>query len=200
LIKSATAACLTASERSWLETIDTSIVAYLNDHFPDPTSLSQGILHGDLSFEHVRLLSDRDVYFFDFGDMSWGPVAHELALFLRSFQDSPISFERWADLRSWLLAGYRATRVFTAEDEAAIDVFLLNRVVAEAKYILELNGDQASATGAAVIKSGYRLAEVVLRRGHLAIDPTRQSRPRADQTQVGLRPAAFATNSRSTRL
>jgi hypothetical protein len=92
---------------------------------------------------------------------------------LRSFQDPPISFERWAGLRSWLLEVYRATRVFTAKDERAIDVFLLNRVVAEAKYILELNGDEASANGAAAIKSSYRLAEVVLRNGHLAVDQTR---------------------------
>ncbi len=162
LMESPTAECFSASERSWFEATDTALLAYLDANFPDPGSLSQAVLHGDLSFEHVRMLPNRDVYFFDFGDMCWGPVAHELAQFLRGFRDVAISPDRWADLRRWLLEGYRSRRVFTTADAAAIDVFLLNRVVALAKYVLELNGDQASVSGAEAIKSAYRLAQTVL--------------------------------------
>lgn len=172
LIQSPTAECFTAAERSWFEAIDAALVVYLGDHFPDPASLSQAVLHGDLSFEHVRLLPNREVYFFDFGDMCWGPVAHEFAQFLRGFRDAPISFERWAHLRRWLLEGYRSRHEFTGTDAAAIDVFLLNRVVALAKYILDLNRDTASTNGAEAIKSAYRLAEAVLRKRHLAIGRT----------------------------
>lgn len=163
LIESPTAIHFTATERSWLDTIDSALGTYLDSHYPDPASLSQTVLHGDLSFEHLRLLPNGEVYVFDFGDMCWGPVAHELAQFLRSFQDAPISFERWADLRHWLLEGYRARHVFTATDAAAIDVFLLNRVPAMVEYILELNGNNASASSAETIKGAYRLAEAMLR-------------------------------------
>jgi Ser/Thr protein kinase RdoA (MazF antagonist) len=169
---SPTAAGFTSAERSWLRAVDAALVAYLDDNFPDPTSLSQAVLHGDLSFEHVRLRPNGAVYFFDFGDMCWGPVAHELAQFLRGFHDVPISFERWADLRCWLLEGYRSRHVFTATDAAAIDVFLLNRAVALAKCILELNADKASASSAEAIKNTYRLAEAVLHKRHRAAGRT----------------------------
>lgn len=170
LITSATASCFTAAERAWLEATDDALIGYLAEQFPDPASLSQSVLHGDLSFEHVRMLPNREVYIFDFGDMCWGPVAHELAQFLRDFRHSDISFERWADLRCWLLEGYRSQRLFTQTDEDAIDTFLLNRVVALAKYILELNPATASATGAKAIKEAYRLAEAVLDRRHIGPD------------------------------
>ncbi len=164
LINSPTAEWFTTAELTWIAAIDTRLIAYIDDHLPDPSSLSQAVLHGDLSFEHVRLLPDRQVYFFDFGDMCWGPVAHELAQFLRGFRDTPISFERWADLRRWLLEGYRSRRVFTATDAAAIDAFLLNRVVALAKYVLELADDSENASGnaAEVIKNAYQLADTML--------------------------------------
>lgn len=55
--------------------------------------------------------------------------------------------------------------MFTTTDEAAIDVFLLNRVVALAKYVLELNANQASVSGVETIKSAYRLAETLLTKG-----------------------------------
>lgn len=75
----------TTAEKSWLRAIDTALLAHLDASFPDPAALSQAVLHGDLSFEHVRFLPSREVYFFDFGDMSWGPIAHELAWFLQGF-------------------------------------------------------------------------------------------------------------------
>lgn len=168
LIRSPTGGCFSAAERSWFRVIDGELVAFLGSYFPDPASLSEAVLHGDLSFEHVRLLATGDAYFFDFGDMCWGPVAHELAQFLRGFRDASISFERWAQLRSWVLEGYRSGQVFTATDAAAIDVFILNRVVAVSKYILELNPENPSAAGAQAIKSAYRLAEAVLRKRHLS--------------------------------
>jgi Ser/Thr protein kinase RdoA (MazF antagonist) len=166
LINSPIAGCFTAAERQWIAAIDTACVAYVDANFPNPESLAHAVLHGDLSFEHVRLLPNREVYFFDFGDMCWGPVAHELAQFLRGLFDAPISFERWADLRRWLLEGYRSLHMLTATDAAAIDVFLLNRVVALAKFIRELNADQATADGAEAIMTAYRVAEAVLRKRH----------------------------------
>lgn len=162
LMASPTAACFTADERSWLRATDTGLGAYVDANYPDPSSLSHAVLHGDLSFEHVRLLPNGEVYFFDFGDMCWGPVAHELAQFLRGLGDAAISFERWADLRRWLLEGYRSRRVFSAMDEDAIDVFLLNRALAMVRYILELSGDKASNNGAEAIRSTFRVAEAVL--------------------------------------
>jgi Ser/Thr protein kinase RdoA (MazF antagonist) len=158
----------TTAEKSWLRAIDTALLAHLDASFPDPAALSQAVLHGDLSFEHVRFLPSREVYFFDFGDMSWGPIAHELAWFLQGFRSAPISFERWADLRRWLLEGYRSRNGFTETDAAAIDVFLLNRAVGLAKYIVELNTNEPSPATAEAIRSTYLLAEAVLQQRHLS--------------------------------
>jgi Ser/Thr protein kinase RdoA (MazF antagonist) len=172
LIESPTAECFTTAEKSWLRAIDTELLAHLETNFPDPAALTQAVLHGDLSFEHVRLLLNRQVYFFDFGDMCWGPAAHELAWFLRGFYNGPISFERWSNLRRWLLEGYRSRHLFTEADAAAIDVFLLNRAVGLANYIIELNANEVSPDAADAIRNTYRLAEAVLQRHHLPADRT----------------------------
>ncbi len=83
-------------EQLWLRTIDQRAVAFVQQHFPDPAALSMAVLHGDLNFEHIQFLADGTPYLFDFGDMCWGPIAHELAvLFLNTFCDSEVSFAQW---------------------------------------------------------------------------------------------------------
>lgn len=167
LVAAPTSVCFNQDERAWLKSVDADLVTYIDAHFPAPTSLTQAILHGDLSFEHVRLLPNGQVYLFDFGDMCWGPVAHELGQFIRSFRDSPITFERWAGLRHWLIEGYCTHRSLTAADIEALDLFILNRIVAQASYILELSGDEVSPEGAAVIKRTYELAASMLSGRHV---------------------------------
>lgn len=167
LVESPIASRFAPDELTWLRSVDVALVDYLAATYPDPASLSQSVLHGDLSFEHVRLLPNGEVYFFDFGDMCWGPVAHEVAQLLRGSYSPGITFDRWSDLRRWFLEGYRSRRVFTPLDAGAIDVFLVNRVVALAKYIVELNLGNPSSDGSEAIKAAYRLAEAVLRGRHL---------------------------------
>lgn len=168
LVAAPTSVCFTLDEQAWLKSVDADVVAYIDAHFPAPDSVTEAILHGDLSFEHVWLLPNGQVYVFDFGDLCWGPVAHELGQFLRSFRDSPIPFDRWAELRHWLTEGYNALRSLTAADIEAIDLFILNRIVAQASYILELSGNEVSPGGAEVIKRTYALAASMLSGRHLA--------------------------------
>ncbi|WP_172836235.1 phosphotransferase [Microlunatus soli] len=166
LIESPTARYFSRAERSWISSIDTALIDYLAGNYPEPRSLTFAVLHGDLAFEQVRLLPDGEVYFFDFGDLSWGPVAHELAQFLRGFAAEPIPRQRWLDLKAGLLAGYRSEHSLSVADEDAIEVFLLNRVLAVARYVLELHGNSAAPGGAEVIKQGYRLAAEILHGPH----------------------------------
>ena len=166
LVAAPTSVCFTQDERAWLKSVDADVGAYIDAQFPAPGSVTQAILHGDLSFDHVWLLPDGQVYLFDFGDLCWGPVAHELGQFVRSFRDTPITFERWAELRHWLTEGYSAHRSLTAADSEAIDLFILNRIVAQASYILELSGDEVSPGGATVIKRTYALAASMLSGRH----------------------------------
>jgi Ser/Thr protein kinase RdoA (MazF antagonist) len=167
LVAAPTSVCFTQDERIWIKSVDADAIAYIDACFPAPGSVTQAILHGDLSFEHVRLLPDGQVYLFDFGDLCWGPVAHELGQFLRSLRDIPISFRRWAELRRWLIESYSTHYALKKGDIEAIDLFILNRIVAQARYILELSGDEVSPQGAAVIKCTYALAASMLSGHHI---------------------------------
>jgi Ser/Thr protein kinase RdoA (MazF antagonist) len=159
LVAAPTATCFTLEELAWLRTIDAAAVSFITTRYPPPTAVACAILHGDLNFEHIRLLPNGHVYLFDFGDLCWGPVAHDLGQFLQCiYRDSSISFVRWAELRGWLVAGYTSYRSLTRAEIDAIDLFVINRIVAQAKYILELSGEEASPQGAAAIKHTYALA------------------------------------------
>ncbi len=74
------------------------------------------------------------------------------------YRDSAISFERWEALRAWLVAGYTSQRGLTPPDIEAINLFVVNRIVSQARYILELSSEAALPHGAAAIKRTYQLA------------------------------------------
>ena len=166
LVAAPTAMWFTHEELAWLKVIDADAVSYINTHYPPPRAVAHAILHGDMNFEHIRLLPEGRVYLFDFGDLCWGPVAHDLGQFLQCiFRDSAISFTRWEELRTWLVAGYISHRPLAIADIEAIDLFVINRIVSQAKYILELAGEEASPQGAAAIKRTYELAGYLVNRG-----------------------------------
>jgi Ser/Thr protein kinase RdoA (MazF antagonist) len=150
-------------EQLWLRTIDQRAVAFVQQQFPDPATLSMAVLHGDLNFEHIQFLTDGTPYLFDFGDMCWGPIAHELAvLFLNTFCDSEVSFSQWEAIQQRILTGYSAQRHLSDLDQAMISVFIVNRVVARAQYSVELAHEAHMAMNWKDMKQTYRLVEYLL--------------------------------------
>ena len=152
-------------EQVWLRTVDERALAYLQQHYPDPATLSLALLHGDLNFEHIQFLPDGTPYLFDFGDLCWGPVAHELGVFfLNTFCGNELSFSRWEAMRQRILAGYRSTRFLSDLDEAMIPVFMVNRVLAAAHYGVELVEKAGMEWDWKGNKRAYRMAEYLLNR------------------------------------
>jgi Ser/Thr protein kinase RdoA (MazF antagonist) len=150
-------------EQLWLRTIDQRAVAFVQQQFPDPAALSMAVLHGDLNFEHIQFLADGTSYLFDFGDMCWGPIAHELAvLFLNTFCDSEVSFAQWEAMQQPILTGYRTQRHLSDLDQAMITVFIVNRVVAWAQYSVELAQEAHMAINWKDMKQSYSLVEYLL--------------------------------------
>jgi Ser/Thr protein kinase RdoA (MazF antagonist) len=150
-------------EQAWLRSIDQRAEAYIQQQYPDPAALSMALLHGDLNFEHIQFLADGTPYLFDFGDMCWGPIAHELAvLFLNTFCDSAMSFSQWDALCQHILMGYSAKRHVSQLDQAMISVFIVNRVVGRAHYAVELVTEAHMAIDWQGMKRTYELAEYLL--------------------------------------
>ena len=151
------------AEQEWLHTIDRRADAYIQQQYPDPAALSMALLHGDFNFEHIQFLADGTPYLFDFGDMCWGPIAHELAvLFLNTFCDSAMSFAQWEALKQRILIGYSAKRHISQLDHAMIALFIVNRVVARARYAVELVTEAQMLLDWPGIKRTYELAEYLL--------------------------------------
>jgi Ser/Thr protein kinase RdoA (MazF antagonist) len=156
-------ALIPPERQDWLRTIDQRACAYIRQCYPDPAGLAMAILHGDLNFEHIRFFADQMPYVFDFGDMCWGPIAHELAvLFLNTFCDSEMSFAAWELLQQRFLKGYSARRPISQHDRAMISVFIVNRVVGRARYGLELAHDTRITFDWPGTERTYRLAEYLL--------------------------------------
>jgi Ser/Thr protein kinase RdoA (MazF antagonist) len=150
------------AEQEWLRTIDRRAEAYIKQ-YPDPAALSMALLHGDLNFEHIQFLADGTAYLFDFGDMCWGPIAHELAvLFLNTFCDSAMSFSEWEVLKQRILMGYSAKRHVSQFDLATIALFIVNRVVGRARYAVELVTEAHMPLDWQGMKRTYELAEYLL--------------------------------------
>ena len=150
-------------EQGWLRTIDQRAEAYIQQRYPNPAALSLALLHGDLNFEHIQFLADGTPYLFDFGDICWGPIAHELAvLFLNTFCDSAMSFSQWEALQQRILMGYSAKRYISHLDQAMIPLFIVNRVVARARYAAELANEAGLAIDWQGMKRTYELAEYLL--------------------------------------
>jgi Ser/Thr protein kinase RdoA (MazF antagonist) len=150
-------------EREWLHSIDRRAEAYIQQQYPDPAAISMALLHGDLNFEHIQFLADGTPYLFDFGDMCWGPIAHELAvLFLNTFCDSEMSFSQWEAMQQRILMAYSAKRHVSQLDQAMISVFIVNRVVGRAQYAVELANEAHMAIDWQSIKRTYELAEYLL--------------------------------------
>lgn len=162
LTNSAYKGALTPEQLQRIKETNDRMENYLESHLP-PESLTKTVIHADLSLEHAQLLPDGGVYFFDFSDRIWGPVAQELGTFLTVlFQWEDKSLERWGELRSWVLSGYQSESKLTVDDLRAINYFIFTRVLGACKYLIDLTKDTPNETIISWIKRGYQLGEHLL--------------------------------------
>ena len=141
-----------SAELASLEALDQRMVRYVLDS-QSKDQLTGSVLHGDLHLEHAQFLPDGEVYLFDFGDRTRGPVAHELAVtlgYLYSAED--VSFERWEELKRWLLSGYTSVQELTPADLNALRPLIIHRLLKEIAFL----SDEATALGAEVDSQGIR--------------------------------------------
>jgi len=125
--------------------------------------LTESIIHADLSLEHAQLLPDGNVYFFDFADRSWGTVAQELATFTTMlYQWEDISFQKWEELRRWLIDGYQTIKPLTNNDLRAIPQKALIRLLGANKYLAVLDKNTPNEHIANWIRRGYELGEYLV--------------------------------------
>jgi Ser/Thr protein kinase RdoA (MazF antagonist) len=154
---------LSNEEQLWFRTVDQQAQAFVQKRFPNPAALSLALLHGDLNFEHIQFLNEKTPYVYDFGDMCWGPIAHELAIFfLNIFCDNAISFAHWEEIQRHILTGYNTSRQVSDLDRAMIPVFMVNRALARANYSVELAQQATIAIDWHVLKKTYQLAEYLV--------------------------------------
>lgn len=162
LLDSPFAAALNKEELSTITVVDRKMVDYAKG-FKQVGNLTASTLHGDMRLEHAQFLPSGEVYLFDFADRSWGLVAHGLAVTLAHFYcDEEISFERWEQLRDWLLKGYTSICALTDDDIAAIKPLLVMRLLDEITYLSIRAKVLEEGVDPEVIKKRYRLADYLL--------------------------------------
>lgn len=118
------------NDLAMVKATDRGIVEYMRTNYP-PELNDFSVIHGDLAIEHAQFLPDGNVYFLDFGDVSWGPVAREIAVFFVRLYTSPLgahAFERWEELRAWALEGYQSVNSLSEVDLAAIHPMMVKRL------------------------------------------------------------------------
>lgn len=128
-------------------------------------SLTCSIIHGDLALEHAQFLPDLSVYFFDFGDRIWAPVARELGIFLTMlYQWEDISFNRWERLKQWVIDSYESVFPLTTNDKNAIPYFEIKRLLGAMSYLATLAKDTENEHTVHWIRRGYELGEHLINR------------------------------------
>ncbi|MEO6508333.1 MAG: phosphotransferase [Patescibacteria group bacterium] len=130
---------LSETNRLKVRELDNKIVDYLGKNYPSLTE-SYSLIHGDLFLEQMGLSEKNEVFMFDFADSSWGPVAQELAVFLNHlYRSDEISFDRWEELRKWVLDSYQSINKFSNADLDSIKPLIIRRIVLELSYLYQVS-------------------------------------------------------------
>ena len=149
-------------QQSKFAEVDTKMEEFIKTHTPI-LPLTESVIHADLALEHAQLLQDGHVYFFDFADRSWGAVAQELATFITMlYQWEDISFQKWEELRQWLLDGYQTITPLTKNDLRAIPQKALIRLLGACKYLAVLAKETPSEHVVNWIRRGYKLGAYII--------------------------------------
>lgn len=158
-IQSVNSEWFTEGQLEYFRTVDARMETFIRK-FDTPNNLAYGPIHGDLALEHAQFLPDGSVYFFDFADRAIAPIAHELAVFLTwLYQWENISFDRWEQLKTWLLEGYRAETQLTPDDISSIPHFEIRRILGATYYLANLTKNIPSKHVVNWVRRGYELGD-----------------------------------------
>lgn len=147
---------------SRIQALDRQMKAYLASHSP-LSCITKSLLHGDLSLEHAPFLPNGDVYLYDFADYAWGAVAEDLAKLLeRMYAVDDITFDRWEELKDWLLKGYDAASHLTPEDLEAILPFMMRALLVRITFRCNISRKPYGEVDSRCIERRYRLADYLL--------------------------------------
>jgi len=128
--------------------------------------LTETFLHADLALEHARILSNGEIYFFDFADRKWGSVSEELATFISMlYQWEDISFDKWRELKTVFLDGYQSVTTLTANDYEAVPAYIAVRILRSTRYLSILTKDEPSTHVVNWIRRGYELGKLLTSMG-----------------------------------
>lgn len=162
-INSINSKSLTHGQIEYFRAADARMEAYIHN-FSMPSKLVDAPIHGDLALEHAQFFPDGDVYFFDFADRAFAPVAHELAVFLTwLYQWENISFNRWEQLKTWLLESYQEKTPLTSEDLSTIPYFEIRRILGATYYLAHLAKDIPSDHVINWVRRGFELGDYLTR-------------------------------------
>ena len=162
LIKSPNSKVFNKKELNNLESLNQKFIEYVKSKSM-PSNLAHSIIHGDLSLEHAQVLPDGNIYFFDFADRKYAPVAEELGVFLSHlFRAGDISFERWEELKTWLLEDYVSVAKLTKDDREAVQVSLLYRLVYATNWLNEKSIETGRDVDGKGNKRRLKLADYLL--------------------------------------
>lgn len=162
-INSINSKSFTAGQLDCFRAVDARMETFIRK-FDTPSNLACGPVHGDMALEHAQFLPDGEVYFFDFADRAIAPIAHELAVFLTwLYQWEDISFDRWEQLKTWLLEGYQAETQLTSADISSIPRFEIRRILGATYYLTNLTKNTPSEHVVNWIHRGYELGDYLTR-------------------------------------
>lgn len=139
-----------------------NMITFLKEN-PIPDDLTKSVLHGDMAFEHAQFLPNGEVYFFDFGDRWYGPVIQDLAVMVENlYQPEDISFERFEQLKDWLLEGYLSVNNLTSEELEFIKPLVVMRNLIASNYLNEISLNTAKKFDDQGVRRRFNLAKYLL--------------------------------------
>lgn len=158
-IQSVNSEWFTEGQLEYFRTVDARMEEFIRK-LGTLSNLAYGPIHGDTALEHAQFLPNGEVYFFDFADRAVAPIAHELAVFLTwLYQWENISFDRWEQLKTWLLEGYRAKTQLTSDDISSIPHFEIRRILGATYYLANLTKNIPSEHTVNWVRRGYELGD-----------------------------------------
>jgi len=122
--------------------------------------LTQTVLHNDLGLGHIQFLPNGEIYIFDFSDFEYGPVALDLGVpFFNFYREGNLTINQWRAMTKDFLAIYSNEIPLTQNDEKAIDIYTVSRLLEHIRYLDNMSVKEGTPVDDEGIKKRYDLLE-----------------------------------------
>lgn len=165
LVSSPNARAFTSEELACFLILDKEMKSVLTAN-PPPPHLTKSIIHRDLRLEHVPLLTNGDVYIFDFGARCLGAISEDLAgMLYELYISDEITSDRWESLKKTFLDGYTSVHHVTPMDLRAISLFLMNSILWRISHLCKRAKEMQKIVKSEMIRQHYQFADHLLQSG-----------------------------------